>query len=120
VSASAPHHSGEAPRRVSSGGTRVAASMSNITVTFIGNATTLISSGDLTVPTDPNVLHQGQHAYLGYGLVSRWLREPALSIEELPPIDLIALSHLHADHWNRIATKHLDRRLPPVITTTHG
>ena len=34
----------------------------DITVTFIGNATTLISAPGLHVLTDPNFLHQGQHA----------------------------------------------------------
>ncbi len=56
----------------------------DITVTFVGNATTLISAGGLTLLTDPNFLHRWQHAYLGYGLVSKRLREPALNIDELP------------------------------------
>ena len=53
----------------------------DITVTFVGNATTLISAGCITLLTDPNFLHRGQHAYLGYGLVSKRLREPALDID---------------------------------------
>ncbi len=56
----------------------------DITVTFVGNATTLISAGGLTLLTDPNFLHRWQHAHLGYGLVSKRLREPALNIDELP------------------------------------
>ena len=88
----------------------------DIVVTFIGNATTLITYGDLTILTDPNFLHRGQRAYLGYGLVSKRLREPALTIDELPPIDAILLSHMHGDHWDRTAQKHLDHELP-VLTT---
>jgi len=88
----------------------------DIVVTFVGNATTLISYGDLTLLTDPNFLHRGQRAYLGYGLVSKRLREPALTIDELPPLDAILLSHMHGDHWDRTAQKHLDRELP-VLTT---
>ncbi|MGH3966882.1 MAG: MBL fold metallo-hydrolase, partial [Mycobacterium sp.] len=42
----------------------------DITVTFVGNATTLIAADGLTLLTDPNFLHRGQRAYLGYGLVS--------------------------------------------------
>ncbi|MDT5103152.1 MAG: hypothetical protein QOI25_665 [Mycobacterium sp.] len=30
-----------------------------LTVTFVGNATTLISAGGITVLTDPNFLHRG-------------------------------------------------------------
>ncbi|MCV7444608.1 MBL fold metallo-hydrolase [Mycobacterium paraense] len=91
----------------------------DITVTFVGNATTLISAGGLTLLTDPNFLHRGQHAYLGYGLVSRRLREPALSIDELPPIDAVVLSHMHGDHWDRVSQKGLDKGLP-IVTTPHA
>jgi L-ascorbate metabolism protein UlaG (beta-lactamase superfamily) len=88
----------------------------NIVVTFVGNATTLISYGDLTLLTDPNFLHRGQRAYLGYGLVSKRLREPAVTIDELPPLDAILLSHMHGDHWDRVGRKHLDHGLPVVTT----
>ena len=89
------------------------------TFTFIGNATALIRQGEITVLTDPNFLHQGQRAYLGYGLVSRRLREPAMRIDELPPIDVIVLSHLHGDHWDRTAQHNLDHDIP-VATTPHA
>lgn len=88
-------------------------------MTFVGNATTLIGAGGLTLLTDPNFLHRGQHAYLGYGLVSKRLQEPALSIDELPPIDAVVLSHMHGDHWDRVSQKRLDHGLP-IITTPHA
>lgn len=88
-----------------------------LTVTFVGNATTLISAGGITVLTDPNFLHRGQRAYLGYGLVSKRLQDPALSIAQLPPIDAIVLSHMHGDHWDRVAQRDLDHTLP-VMTTS--
>ncbi|MEN4475442.1 MBL fold metallo-hydrolase [Mycolicibacterium cosmeticum] len=91
----------------------------DITVTFIGNATTLISSRGLTVLTDPNFLHRGQHAYLGYGLVSKRLHDPALDIDALPPLDAVVLSHMHGDHWDRVTQSRLDRSLP-VWTTPHA
>src|SRR5689334_5329643 len=37
----------------------------------------------------------GQHAYLGYGLLSRRLREPAPNVDQLPPLDAVVLSHMH-------------------------
>jgi L-ascorbate metabolism protein UlaG (beta-lactamase superfamily) len=86
---------------------------------FIGTATTLIRFGELTVLTDPNFLHQGQRAYLGYGLTAKRLTEPALTIEQLPPLDAIVLSHLHGDHWDRQAQRGLDRQVP-IITTPHA
>jgi L-ascorbate metabolism protein UlaG (beta-lactamase superfamily) len=90
-----------------------------ITVTFVGNATTLISGGGVTLLTDPNFLHQGQHAYLGYGLVSKRLHEPALAVDQLPPLDAVVLSHMHGDHWDRVAQGGLDKALP-IVTTPHA
>ncbi|HEV2885442.1 MAG TPA: MBL fold metallo-hydrolase [Jatrophihabitans sp.] len=86
---------------------------------FIGTATTLIRYGELAVLTDPNFLHQGQRAYLGYGLTAKRLTEPALIPEQLPALDLIVLSHLHGDHWDRQAQRGLDRQLP-IVTTPHA
>jgi L-ascorbate metabolism protein UlaG (beta-lactamase superfamily) len=91
----------------------------HIDVTFVGTATTLISCGDITVLTDPNFLHQGQHAYLGYGLASKRLRPPALTIDQLPRLDAVVLSHMHGDHWDRVAQRGLDHALP-VVTTHHA
>ncbi|MGY1452858.1 MBL fold metallo-hydrolase [Streptomyces sp. SS8] len=87
---------------------------------FVGNATLLIRYGELKLLTDPNFLHRGQYAYLGKGLLSRRLREPALRVEDLPPdLDAVVLSHLHGDHWDRIARRSLPRSLP-IVTTPHA
>ncbi|MFF7733160.1 MBL fold metallo-hydrolase [Streptomyces sp. NPDC007984] len=86
---------------------------------FIGNATVLLSYGPLTLLTDPNFLHRGQYAHLGYGLLSRRLTEPALDVHELPRLDAVVLSHLHGDHWDRRARRHLDHTVP-ILTTPHA
>jgi L-ascorbate metabolism protein UlaG (beta-lactamase superfamily) len=77
-------------------------------VRFVGTATTLIELGGFRVLTDPNFLHAGQFAYLGYGLVSRRRTEPAMQPADLPTLDLVLLSHLHGDHFDRIARRGLD------------
>jgi L-ascorbate metabolism protein UlaG (beta-lactamase superfamily) len=89
---------------------------SQCSLTFVGTATMVLRFGPITVLTDPNFLHRGQRAYLGYGLTSVRRTEPALQIADLPELDGIVLSHLHGDHWDRIAHRGLDRDLP-VITT---
>nr|BFE81743.1 hypothetical protein GCM10020093_043440 [Planobispora longispora] len=86
-------------------------------VFFIGNATTLIRYGGFTLLTDPNFLHRGQRAYLGYGLSSRRRTDPAIEIGELPPLDAVVLSHMHGDHWDRVARRGLDKDVPVVTTT---
>ena len=48
-------------------------------VYFIGNATTLIRFGGLTILTDPAFLHKGEHVYLG-----SWHMGPARGRAGLP------------------------------------
>ena len=88
-------------------------------LTFIGTATVLLRYGGLTLLTDPNFLHRGQYAWLGKGLVSRRLTDPALRVEDLPPLDGLVLSHLHGDHFDRVARRGLRADLP-VVTTPHA
>jgi L-ascorbate metabolism protein UlaG (beta-lactamase superfamily) len=85
-------------------------------LTFVGTATTILRLGGFTLLTDPNFLRQGQRAYLGRGLWSRRLTEPALGVHGLPRLDAVLLSHLHGDHFDRVARRGLDRS-PPVLTT---
>src|SRR3954454_14550840 len=86
---------------------------------FIGTATVIMRIGPFAVLTDPNFLHQGEHAKLGYGLRSRRLTEPAMAVEELPHIDLVVLSHHHGDHFDERAARGLRKDLP-IITNAHA
>jgi L-ascorbate metabolism protein UlaG (beta-lactamase superfamily) len=88
-------------------------------ILFVGTATVVAHLGPFTLLTDPNFLHAGDHAHLGYGLRSRRLTEPALDVDSLPPLDACVLSHFHGDHWDEVATARLPKELP-VITTAHA
>src|SRR6059058_4533947 len=88
----------------------------DVTMTFGGNATMLLRLGPFILLTDPNFLHKGQRAYLGKGLWSRRLTEPAMQPEDLPALDAVVLSHLHGDHFDRVARAGL-ARTQPVLTT---
>ncbi|GAA5032042.1 MBL fold metallo-hydrolase [Terrabacter aeriphilus] len=76
----------------------------------------MLELGAFTLLTDPNFLHCGQRAYLGKGLWSRRLTDPALGIADLPTLDAVVLSHLHGDHFDRVARRDLPRG-QPVVTT---
>lgn len=89
-------------------------------ITFWGTATVIIRYGDLTILTDPNFLHRGDHVHLGYGLTSERLTNPAIELGNLPPIDLVVLSHMHEDHFDKFVQKNLDRNIPIVTTEEAG
>ncbi len=83
---------------------------------FIGTATALLRYAGFTILTDPNFLHQGDHIHIGYGLRTVRLTDPALELEALPPLDLVLLSHLHEDHFDRLVAKKLEKSTPIVTT----
>ena len=84
--------------------------------TFVGNATLVLRLGGVTIMTDPSFLHAGDHVHVGYGVFAKRLLDPALELAQLPPLDAILLSHLHADHWDRAAESAIDRATSIVTT----
>lgn len=88
-----------------------------LSLTFIGTATALLRFGGFTVLTDPNFLHHGNKIAIGYGLHATRRTDPAMSIAGLPPLDLVLLSHMHEDHFDREVARQFDKTLP--IVTTH-
>ncbi|MEU4448610.1 MBL fold metallo-hydrolase [Actinosynnema sp. NPDC050801] len=86
---------------------------------FVGNATTVLRLGPFTLLTDPNFLHRGQWTHIGQGVLARRVKDPALGIGDLPPLDAVVLSHFHGDHFDRVAARGLDRDLP-ILTTPHA
>ncbi|HEX8145827.1 MAG TPA: MBL fold metallo-hydrolase [Pyrinomonadaceae bacterium] len=95
------------------------ADFSKGSIFFVGTATVILRYAGFTILTDPNFLHAGDHVHLGYGLTAERLTNPALDIEQLPPLDFVVLSHYHGDHFDRIAEERL-RKDVPVVTTEHA
>lgn len=83
-------------------------------VFFIGNATVLIRYAGFTILTDPTFIHMHEQVSIGYGMHSTRLTNPAMDIGDLPPLDLIVLSHFHGDHFDQVAERDLDKALPIV------
>ncbi|BBH63448.1 hypothetical protein ACTI_01330 [Actinoplanes sp. OR16] len=84
--------------------------------TFVGNATMLLRLGEFTVLTDPAFSPAGSRTYLGYGAWTRRLKDPALAYGDLPAPDLVLLSHLHGDHFDRTARRLIPRDMQIVTT----
>lgn len=69
------------------------------TITWIGHSTFLIQMNGMNILTDPVwVKHVG---------ISKRLTPPGLSIDELPPIDIVFISHSHYDHLHYASLKKL-------------
>jgi L-ascorbate metabolism protein UlaG (beta-lactamase superfamily) len=96
-----------------------AADFARGSVYFVGTATVILRYAGFTILTDPNFLHAGDHVHLGYGLTAERLTNPALEIEQLPPLDFVVLSHYHGDHFDRVAEERL-RKDVPIVTTEHA
>jgi len=60
-------------------------------ITYIGHATLLIEIGGKKILTDPNF-----DPALGHFLAR--VSEPGIAIDQLPKLDMILLTHAHADH----------------------
>ena len=96
-----------------------AATDGGLALTFVGTATTLLRLGGFTVLTDPSFLRRGERAYLGRGRWARRLTDPAIGVQEMPPVDVVVLSRLHGVHFDRVAREGLDRSAP-LLTTPHA
>ncbi|MCZ6747756.1 MAG: MBL fold metallo-hydrolase [SAR324 cluster bacterium] len=67
----------------------------NPSITWIGHATLLVQMGGLNVLTDPHLTERASpFTWAG----PRRRVRPALTLEQLPHIDLVVISHNHYDH----------------------
>ena len=89
---------------------------STITAAWLGHATVLINFFGTTIITDPVFSERAGINLLGmFTLGPRRFVAPALSLEDLPPIDLILLSHAHMDHMDMPSLRRLNKGTPIVI-----
>ena len=82
---------------------------------WLGHATVLLRVGGVTILTDPVF---STRVGLGWGfgtLGPARLVQPAIALRELPPIDLVLISHAHFDHLDRPTLSRLARRSTSVV-----
>ncbi|KAH8175209.1 beta-lactamase superfamily protein [Sarocladium implicatum] len=94
-------------------------SRSDASVYFVGNATVIIEWKGFRILTDPNFIHQGDEVHLGPGVTATRETNPAVDLDELPPIDLVVLSHYHEDHFDKFVEQALNRDVP-IVSTEHA
>lgn len=71
-----------------------------VAITWIGHASFLIQFSDLNVLVDPN--------FANWLFLMKRIKRAGLKITDLPPIDLVLLTHAHYDHFHKPTL----RRLP--------
>lgn len=96
------------PRRVGGGQLRV---------TFVNHATVLIQVDSINILTDP-VWSNRISPVRWYG--PKRHRPPGIRFDDLPPIDLVVISHNHYDHMDVATLKQLVARSHPRIVTGLG
>ncbi len=90
-----------------------------ITVTYINHATTLLQFGDITVLTDPIWAERASpFSFAG----PKRVHEPGVTMDNLPDIDVILISHNHYDHLDLETLKALydQQDEPPLILAGLG
>ncbi len=75
-------------------------------ITHIRNSTLLLDFEGFRVLTDPWFLRN----------MAGWpvFKGPGLSVEQLPPVHLVAVSHFHPDHWAKVCARHVAKLNPDV------
>jgi L-ascorbate metabolism protein UlaG (beta-lactamase superfamily) len=96
------------PRSVDGGAMRV---------TWIGHSTVLVQTQGLNILTDPIWSERASpFSFVG----PRRVRAPGVRFEDLPPIDLVLVSHNHYDHMDLPTLRRLWDRDRPAIVTSLG
>ena len=81
-----------------------------VTAAWLGHATVLINFFGIKILTDPVLFPRIGIRLPGFTIGPKRLTAPAVSVSELPEIDLILLSHAHFDHFDLRTLHRLSRR----------
>ncbi|MGZ9583899.1 MBL fold metallo-hydrolase [Paenibacillus marinisediminis] len=84
------------------------------TMTWIGHSTFLIQIGGLNIVTDP--------VWASSMAFEKRLTDPGIAIQEMPPVDIILLSHSHYDHLHlksirQLASEHTRLIVPAGLSS---
>lgn len=90
---------------------RPRAAPGRLLATWIGHSTTLIQIGGINVLTDP-IWSERASPFRRVG--PRRMVPPGALLDELPPIDVVLLSHNHYDHLDDRTVRRLIARMPDI------
>jgi L-ascorbate metabolism protein UlaG (beta-lactamase superfamily) len=95
--------------------TRVAAG--EIRVTYVNHATLLVQMDGLNILTDP--IWSRRASPVGFAGPKR-VRPPGIRFDDLPPIDIVLISHNHYDHMDLPTLERLRTSFAPRVYTGLG
>lgn len=96
---------------------RPARRVEDLTITMVGHATMLIQMQGLNILTDP--VWSDRASPVSFAGPKR-VTVPGISFEDLPPIDLVLLSHCHYDHMDLATLTRLKAEHDPLVITPLG
>lgn len=103
-----PHPSARPDRRVEGHALRL---------TMVGHASLLIQASGLNILTDPVWSERASpFAFAG----PKRVNEPGIAFADLPPIDVVLVSHNHYDHLDLATLKRLKQGHDPLVITPLG
>ncbi|MDH4155483.1 MAG: MBL fold metallo-hydrolase [Nitrospira sp.] len=88
-----------------------------LSVTFVNHSTVLIQYQGINILTDPIWNHRASPLTI---LGPKRVRRPGLRLDDLPPIDLVLITHNHYDHLDIETIKLLAERGSPIVVTGRG
>lgn len=85
-----------------------------LSVTWVGHSTVLIQTAGLNVLTDPFFSQRASPLQVAG---PKRVRDPGLRLAQLPPIDVVLLSHNHYDHLDVPSLRELQKHSAPHVVT---
>ncbi|WP_258098411.1 MBL fold metallo-hydrolase [Marinoscillum pacificum] len=92
-------------------------SSTDLIITFVNHSTFLIQWNNINILTDP--VWSERVSPFSFAGPSR-MRPPGINFEDLPPIDVILLSHNHYDHLDIVTVKKINTLYEPVFIVPLG
>lgn len=108
---------GQAPTILPNDGAALRANGTEPTITWVGHATLLVQLNGLNILTDP---HWGERASPVPFAGPRRLVPPGIPFDDLPPIDVVVISHDHYDHLDHDTVVRLARVDHPLFIVPLG
>jgi N-acyl-phosphatidylethanolamine-hydrolysing phospholipase D len=103
--------------RVANDGTILRAGGVNPSITWVGHSTLFVQINGVNILTDPQWSERASPVSWGG---PRRLSPPGLAFEDLPPIDVVLISHDHYDHLDLSTVKRLAAERDPIFMVPLG